>query len=151
MLLLGAAALVALWLLVAPMPAERGPGTIEGAARSARPPSADPASTILFGDLHVHTTYSIDAFLYGLPLFGGEGVHPPADACDFARYCSQLDFFSLTDHAEALRRSAGESIESVRACNARAGDPPIPTWSPSPAGSGRSRARRPRRTSATAT
>jgi len=29
-------------------------------------------------------------------------VHPPADACDFARFCSQLDFYALTDHAEAL-------------------------------------------------
>lgn len=78
---------------------------------------------ILFGDLHVHTTFSADAFLRSLPMVQGEGAHPPADACDFARYCSSLDFFALTDHAESLTaRHWRESIESVRQCNAVAGD-----------------------------
>jgi hypothetical protein len=74
---------------------------------------------ILFGDLHVHTTLSVDAFQWSLPLVGGEGVHPPADACDFARFCSQLDFYSLTDHAEALTPRSWEMIRSsIRECNA---------------------------------
>ena len=74
---------------------------------------------ILFGDLHVHTTLSVDAFQFSLPLVGGEGVHPPADACDFARFCSQLDFYALTDHAEALSPRTWEMIrESIRQCNA---------------------------------
>lgn len=78
---------------------------------------------ILFGDLHVHTTFSGDAFMMSLPLMGGEGAHPPADACDFARYCSGLDFFALTDHAEALTTEHWrESVETIRRCNAVAGD-----------------------------
>jgi hypothetical protein len=61
------------------------------------------------------------------PFFGGEGAHPPADACDFARYCSELDFFALTDHAEGLTPSRWRrSIESLRDCNERAGDPANP-------------------------
>jgi hypothetical protein len=82
--------------------------------------TAPPARQILFGDLHVHTTFSADAFMRSLPLMHGEGAHPPADACDYARFCSGLDFFALTDHAEiADAASTGASrSESVRQCNA---------------------------------
>ncbi len=80
--------------------------------------SGDSEGRILFGDFHVHTTLSVDAFQWSLPLMGGEGVHPPADACDFARFCSQLDFYALTDHAEALTPRTWKMVkESIRQCN----------------------------------
>ena len=73
---------------------------------------------ILFGDLHVHTTYSLDAFLGSLPILEGEGVHPVADACNFSRFCANLDFFSVTDHAEFLtRREWEDTIESLQSCS----------------------------------
>ena len=124
----------------------QGPGTIEGAALPAavvearaeaqadaarrlaeRAFSTAPPRQILFGDLHVHTTFSADAFMMGLPIQQGEGAHPIADACDFARYCSALDFWSITDHAESLTpRRWQETIDTIRQCNAVAGDPENP-------------------------
>lgn len=82
---------------------------------------------VLFGDLHVHTTYSSDAFRMTLPMVQGEGAHPPADACDFARVCSALDFWALTDHAESLTPEHWTDVkESIRQCNAVTGNPENP-------------------------
>jgi hypothetical protein len=103
------------------------PDAPAGDARAAASAARAPAKQVLFGDLHVHTTYSYDAFLMSLPLSGGEGAHPPDDACDFARWCADLDFFALTDHAETIDAAAWrESQASVQRCNARANDPANP-------------------------
>ncbi|MDF2372236.1 MAG: DUF3604 domain-containing protein [Rhizobiaceae bacterium] len=78
---------------------------------------------ILFGDLHVHTTFSTDAFIWSLPMNGGTGPHPIADACDFARYCSALDFWAITDHAESITpRRWRETKQSMRTCQAVSGE-----------------------------
>ena len=76
---------------------------------------------ILFGDLHVHSTYSTDANLWSLPIQYGrnEGAHPVADACDYARFCSSVDFWSINDHAEAsTARKWNSTKEAIRSCNA---------------------------------
>ena len=112
---------------------EREPGVRRGAAlpsvlvqtREAEPQAvaqgmkAGTDKQILFGDLHVHTTNSTDAFLWSLPIYGGEGAHPLADACDFARHCSAIDFWAITDHAEASTPKRWQDAkQSIRACNA---------------------------------
>ena len=86
---------------------------------------------ILFGDTHVHTTYSTDAFLWSLPILQGEGPHPISDACDYARFCSAIDFWATTDHAESLTpRKWNEIKESVRQCNSTTSpeDPDLVTF-----------------------
>ena len=88
---------------------------------------SDGTAQILFGDLHTHTNYSLDAYLFNTQLVKGIGVVTPADACDFARYCSALDFWSINDHAEGLTpRVWSDTVQSIRACNERAGDPANP-------------------------
>jgi len=83
--------------------------------------------TILFGDLHVHTSHSADAQLQRIVLGVRESDRGPADACDFARFCSQVDFWSINDHAESLLPSSWQStVEAIRECNALAGDPADP-------------------------
>src|SRR5882672_6830094 len=138
--------LAAVLLAALSAPAGAGPhkttGTLSESAADFKDAQVDPAGTvndaarpddlmhrlrnpvshdeqILFGDLHVHSTVSWDAFVFSLPVFGGSGAHPPADACDFARYCSSLDFFALTDHAETLTpRQWRESKQVLRQCSA---------------------------------
>jgi Protein of unknown function (DUF3604) len=112
-----------------PVPAKAVAARAERQAKAVAilPEAERPAKQILFGDLHVHTTFSPDAFARSLPMLQGEGVHPPADACDFARFCSDLDFWSINDHAEGVSTQHwAETKESIRQCNAVAGDPKNP-------------------------
>ena len=91
--------------------------------RAAARLSSAPTDQVLFGDLHVHTTFSTDAFLWSLPMMNGAGAHPLAEACDYARFCSALDFWSITDHAEATTPRKWEATkQAIRACNAIAGE-----------------------------
>lgn len=87
----------------------------------------EPRGQILFGDLHVHTSFSPDGFIMSMPLQGGDGLHPPYDACQFARYCSAVDFWSINDHAEGLTPQRWDATKrAIRECNAESGDPDNP-------------------------
>ncbi|MEM7410796.1 MAG: DUF3604 domain-containing protein [Myxococcota bacterium] len=72
---------------------------------------------ILFGDLHVHSTFSPDAFGMALPASAGSGAKPISHACDYARFCSALDFWSINDHAVGLTPWKWEqTVEAIRQC-----------------------------------
>lgn len=73
-----------------------------------RRPPVNPDRNVYFGDLHVHTTYSFDAFAFGT-------VATPSDAYRYARgerirhpggfdvqLRKPLDFYAVTDHAMFL-------------------------------------------------
>jgi len=86
-------------------------------------PSDHGDAQILFGDLHVHTNYSADSFLQSYGLSDLDTRRTPADACDFARFCSQLDFWSINDHAESLTPDHWKAtVDAIRQCDAIAGD-----------------------------
>ncbi len=90
--------------------------TVARSASDSRPP-ANPDRNAYFGDLHVHTTYSMDAYAFGT-------TAGPDDAYRFARGESiehplgfqmqltrPLDFYGVTDHAMflGLVRAAGDT------------------------------------------
>jgi len=104
------------------VPAKVVADRLQAQAEAARRLSVARPKQILFGDLHVHTTFSSDAFLMSLPIVQGTGAHPIADACDYARFCSALDFWSINDHAEASTPQRWqETKDAIRQCNAIAG------------------------------
>ena len=83
---------------------------------------APPARQILFGDLHVHSTFSTDAYVMSTPLLTGRGFVGPDLHCDYARLCAQLDFWAITDHPETVRPELwAQTREAIRTCNALEG------------------------------
>ena len=88
-----------------------------------------PLENIYWGDLHIHTQYSIDAYLGGM-----SGGRYAREAGLYVLYCSKLDFYSVTDHAEMLTKveywpeaiNAAQNIGAIGASRPDSrGDPSI--------------------------
>jgi len=78
----------------------------------------EPAGSIYWGDLHVHTAYSLDAWASGWT----RGRYLK-EAGIFALYCAKLDFVAFTDHSEMLTNADywKDAIATARAMNEAAG------------------------------
>ena len=98
---------------------QQGPLTIPNDIFSALP-EKNATRTALFGDLHVHTTYSFDAFAFGTlatPYDAyryalGDTIQHPAGFDMTLRV--PLDFYAVTDHAMYLgvsRQAADPTTE----------------------------------------
>ena len=88
----------------------------------------EPQENIYWGDLHVHTNFSLDAFF----MFQTPGRYAD-EAGMFALHCAKLDFYAVTDHAESLTRNDywEESIRAARSFNAYGREHPTPDGDPS--------------------
>jgi hypothetical protein len=99
-------------------------GVADTSAAAAYAPKPNPDRNAFFGDLHVHTTYSFDAFAFGTlatphdayRYATGEAItHPGGYDVQLDR---PLDFYAVTDHAMFLgvaRDGADTSTELSRA------------------------------------
>ncbi len=95
---------------------------------SAGPGIWDDMENVYYGDLHVHTAYSVDAFVAGTT--PGRYVD---EAGMYAMYCSKVDFYSCTDHAEMLSDSNywEETIKSAQHFNQLGAENPDANGDPS--------------------
>jgi hypothetical protein len=88
----------------------------------------EPLDNIYWGDLHVHTNFSLDAWIMLLP----PGRYA-AEAGSYALHCAKLDFYSVTDHAEVLTRGDywTEAIRAAEYYNTFGSAHPSPDGDPS--------------------
>ena len=86
--------------------AANGGGPAVGAAADTRPP-ANPLKNAYFGDLHLHTSYSMDAFAFGTRTTPEDSYrYAMGESVDYfgkpQKRLAPLDFLAVTDHAEYL-------------------------------------------------
>ena len=89
-------------------PASTGPAGASGAsATAATRPAANPLKNAYFGDLHLHTSYSMDAFAFGTRTTPEDSYrYAMGESVDYfgkpQKRTAPLDFLAVTDHAEYL-------------------------------------------------
>lgn len=91
-------------------------------------PWSRPLEDVYWGDIHVHTNFSLDAYI----MFMAPGVYVD-EAGLYALNCAKLDFYSVTDHAEALTRDDywEEAIRAAQHFNAYGLEHPSSNGDPS--------------------
>jgi hypothetical protein len=92
-----------------------GEGDAMSAQSAAARPPANPLKNAYFGDLHLHTSYSMDAFAFGARNTPEDSYrYAMGDTVDYfgkpQKRLAPLDFLAVTDHAEYLG-SVRESID----------------------------------------
>ncbi len=95
--------------------------TSPGQSAAGAPPASNPDRNAYFGDLHVHTTYSFDAFAFGTTATPydayryakGEAIRHPGGFDVQLR--EPLDFYAVTDHAMflGLAPEAGDTASEL--------------------------------------
>lgn len=120
LIICGAAALLATACGVpeADSPSSRGAGAGTTTAESRGAVASNPLREAYFGDTHVHTAYSLDAYIGGTRL-------QPSDAYRYARGEAievngevvqrrrPLDFVAVTDHAEYIGEMYSTQIDGA--------------------------------------
>jgi uncharacterized protein DUF3604 len=109
--MLGMLLVSAFWLVACsqgPQPSPKAGSGPDAAAASpdARPP-ANPLKNAYFGDLHLHTSYSMDAFAFGTRTTPEDSYrYAMGESVDYMgkpqKRLAPLDFLAVTDHAEYL-------------------------------------------------
>ncbi len=102
-------------------------GLLAGAAATEAAPEANPERNAYFGETHVHTSWSFDAYVFGNTKAGpedaykyamGEPIEHPAGYK--VKITRPLDFMAVTDHAEYVGHcSAGKRSRLRRSANCR--------------------------------
>jgi len=87
--------------------AAKAGGDAAAAAPASARPSANPLKNAYFGDLHLHTGYSMDAFAFGARTTPEDAYrYAMGESVDYfgkpQKRLAPLDFLAVTDHAEYL-------------------------------------------------